>query len=240
MKKAIQDNAIGDISLIDVTVKISSLIHANYDWLCDSTMGGGCLNLIGSHVIDLINFLTDGKKALRVHAIVSTFRSTTDKINGIRCITAPDFCNFQMELEGGILVVCNLLSNQCCRNGFEQDVTIVGRDGSLVVVGGDLVCLRRKSDDCTSDFKEEKLYVDIQDLRITSNEDVSLPRPYIKGMVKMVTALKEAFSTSEGWIKEPVKSAASFNDGLYVQSVVEAIKRSSDTKSWTKVELQES
>lgn len=145
-------------------------------------MGGGVLNLIGSHVIDLIHFLT-GKKAQRVYAIVRTFKQQTESINGICQITAPDFCNFQLELEEGLLVVANLQSNQCYHNAFEQDVTIVGRDGSLVA-GGDLICLKKRENDTTGDFKLEKLYVEVQDLRLDSPSS-SLPHPYIKGMTKM-------------------------------------------------------
>lgn len=237
MKKSINDKVIGQLSVIDVSVKISSLLHENYDWLCSSEMGGGVLNLIGSHVIDLIHFLT-GKKALRVHAIVRTFKQQTDTISGIRQITAPDFCNFQMELEGGLLVVANLQSNQCCRNAFEQDVTIVGRDGTLVVAGGDLICLKRKANASSSgEFKEERLYVEIQDMRTESAS--SLPRPYIKGMMKMVGALKEAFATSSGWAKEAVSSAANFNDALYVQAVLEGIRKSSDYRTWVKIDMEE-
>lgn len=237
MKKSINDGIIGPLSVIDVSVKISSLIHENYDWLCSAEMGGGILNLMGSHMIDLIHFLT-GKKALRVHAIVKTFQQQTDTINGIRQITAPDFCNFQLELEGGLLVTANLQSNQCCRNAFEQDVTIVGRDGSLLVAGGgDLICLKKKANDNSGEFKEEKLYVEVQDLRTESSS--SMPRPYIKGMTKMVGALKEAFATSNGWAKEAVSSAANFNDALYVQSVLEAIRKSSENRAWIKVDMQE-
>lgn len=237
MKKSINDGIIGPLSVIDISVKISSLIHESYDWLCSAEMGGGILNLMGSHMIDLIHFLT-GKKALRVHAIIKTFKQQTDTINGIRQITAPDFCNFQMELEGGLLVTANLQSNQCCRNAFEQDVTIVGRDGSLIVAGGgDLICLKKKANDNSGEFKEEKLYVEIQDLRTESSS--SMPRPYIKGMTKMVGALKEAFATSTGWAKEAVSSAANFNDALYVQSVLEAIRKSSENRAWIKVDFQE-
>lgn len=237
MKKSITDGIIGPLSVIDVSVKISSLIHDSYDWLCSAEMGGGVLNLIGSHMIDLIHFLT-GKKALRVHAIVRTFQSQTETVNGIRQITAPDFCNFQMELEGGLLVTANLQSNQCCRNAFEQDVKIIGRDGSLVVAGGgDLICLKKKGSDNSGEFKEEKLYVEVQDLRTESSS--SMPRPYIKGMTKMVGALKEAFATSTGWAKEAVSTAANFNDALYVQSVLEAIRKSSENRAWIKVDKQE-
>jgi hypothetical protein len=47
-----------------------------------------------------------------------------------------------------------------------------------------------------------------------------LPRPYMKGLLKMVGALREAFLSVEdrrGWVKEPVADAATFQDGLYVQ-----------------------
>lgn len=236
MKKSINDEIIGPLSVIDVSIKISSLLHAqNYDWLCSSEMGGGILNLLGSHVIDLIHFLI-GKKATRVHAIVRTFKQQTDSINGIRQITAPDFCNFQMELEGGLLVIVNLQSNQCCRNAFEQDVRIVGRDGTLVVVGGDLLCLRKKTNE-NGEFREDKLYVEIQDMRSESTS--SLPRPYIKGMMKFVTTLKEAFASSSGWAKEAVSSAANFNDALYVQAVLGAIRKSSENRTWIKIDMEQ-
>lgn len=162
-----------------------------------------------------------------------TFKQQTETISGIRQITAPDFCNFQLELEGGLLVIANLQSNQCCKNSFDQDVTVVGRDGSLTVAGGDLICLKKKSEN-SNEFREEKLYVEVQDLRTESNS--SLPRPFIKGMTKMVGALKEAF-TSSGWKKEAVASAANFNDALYVQAVLEAIRTSSENRTWAKVDL---
>lgn len=240
MKKALHEEIIGplsDVTLIDISVKMGSLLHNNFNWLCDSNAGGGCLTLVGSHIIDICHYLT-GKKAIRVHGLVKTFKTSTEHVNGIRQITAPDFCNFQMELEGGILCIVNIQSNQFNQNSFEQDVTITGKDGILKVVGGDLICLRKKGND--QEFKEDKLYLDLQDMRITSPES-SLPRPYVKGLCKMVTALKEAFTVPENsstaWIKEPVASAANFEDALYVQSVLEAIKKSSDDRCWIRVSI---
>ena len=54
----------------------------------------------------------------------------------------------------------------------------------------------------------------------------------------MVDCLKDAFTPfheKSGWNKEPVETAAVFDDALYVQAVIEAIKRSSKTKEWEKV-----
>lgn len=92
-----------------------------YDWLCDDIMGGGILALVGSHVIDLIFHLI-GQRASRVHAVVRTFTQTTRYINGIRHVTSPDFCSFQMELSGGTLVTATLSNH--LQGQLSQEVLI--------------------------------------------------------------------------------------------------------------------
>uniref|UniRef100_A0A1B0A9C5 Uncharacterized protein n=1 Tax=Glossina pallidipes TaxID=7398 RepID=A0A1B0A9C5_GLOPL len=63
------------------------------------------------------------------------------------------------------------------------------------------------------------------DLHFATSETL-LPRLYIKGLCKMVGALKESFASKESnWIKEPVQAATNFEDGLYVQAVLEAIRK---------------
>lgn len=238
MKKAIFDGYIGhpdEISLIDVRVRMGSLLHNKYDWLCDS-MGGGTLNLIGSHVIDLIHFLTE-KRAIRVHGVVRSYTKNNKHINGIRTITAPDFCSFQMELENGILVTVTLHSHTTSTS-FCQEILVCSSSGHLTVRGGDLIGHKIKGDE----IKEEVLYLDVQDLQLPTS-DTSLPKLYVKGLYKMVGNLASAFhfDQSKGgqltWIKEPVQTAATFEDGLYVQAVLDAIRKSSDERTWQRVAI---
>lgn len=102
MKKAIVEGFIGqenEVTACDVRVQMETLYLNQFNWLCDKTMGGGVLTLVGSHVIDLISYLIN-QKAVRVHGIVKTFQETSETINGIRHITSPDFCCFQMEMSG--------------------------------------------------------------------------------------------------------------------------------------------
>ncbi|KAI5694517.1 hypothetical protein M8J75_000315 [Diaphorina citri] len=118
MKKSLQECYIGsELHVIDVRVHMGSLIHNQYDWLCDNTMGGGVITLVGSHVIDLITYLT-GEKATRVHSVVRTFNRNTAQISGIRNITSPDFCVFQMELGNGAMV--NVTLNTHLASMFSQ------------------------------------------------------------------------------------------------------------------------
>ncbi|KAL0279221.1 UNVERIFIED_CONTAM: hypothetical protein PYX00_000826 [Menopon gallinae] len=222
--KALDEGYIGQLTLIDIQVRMGSLLHEHYDWLCDSTVGGGTVTLVGSHVIDLITYLTN-KKAVRVHAVVRTFTKTTPHINGIRHITAPDFCTFQMELEDGSLVTANL--NNHVNGSFTQEVLVCGSKGHLLAKGSDLFGFKGK---------DEALYVDSDNIQLPH---VSvLPVPYLKGLYKMIGALREAFLPVEdktGWVKGPVAAASTFEDGLYVQAVIDALKKSSLNKEWVKV-----
>lgn len=233
MKKAISDNYLGsDITLIDVRIQSGRLHNASdsYDWTCDDVMGGGTLNLIGSHVVDLITFLT-GQKAIKVHGVVCTFTKTTENINGIRQISAPDFCTFQMKLSNGALVTATLNSH-AISSTFQQEVSVYSIHGHLTVRGGDLFGHRDKTN-------EEVMYLDVEDLQCPVGI-TNLPKPYAKGLCKMIGALREAFlpvKEKAGWIKEPVISAAGFEDGLYVQAVLSAIRQSSQSKQWVSVNV---
>lgn len=226
MKRKISEGYVGDLTLIDVQVRMGSLLHEQFDWLCDDTMGGGTLTLVGSHVIDLITHLTN-KKAKRVHAIVKTFTRTTEQICGIRHISSPDFCTFQMELEGGGLVTANL--NNHLNGSFSQEILVCGTKGHLLAKGCDLFGF------CG---KDEILYSNTEVINLPSVS--SLPVPYLQGLYQMIGALKEAFLPVEdktGWIKGPVVDAASFEDGLYVQAVIDALKKSNLNKKWIKVNV---
>nr|AEE62996.1 unknown [Dendroctonus ponderosae] len=233
LKKKLEENYLGSpITLIDIKVQTGSLFTDidTFDWKCNAEMGGGTLNLIGSHIVDLITFLT-GEKAIRVHGVVRTFTKHTETIKGIRQITAPDFCLFQMELHSGVLVTVNLNSH-AIGSTFQQEILVCSSTGHLVVRGGDLFGRKEKT-------TEEVIYLDVEDLKCPVPNSM-LPKTFIKGLCKMVAALREAFlpvNDQAGWIKEPVSTAANFEDGLYVQAVLSAIKHSSQTKQWVKVSI---
>ncbi|KAF6210467.1 hypothetical protein GE061_013573 [Apolygus lucorum] len=231
MRQCVMDGYLGgDISVVEVRVHMSSLLHANYDWLCDHTMGGGVVTLVGSHVIDLISFLTL-QRATAVHGIVRTFTKNTKDISGIRNITSSDFCNFEMTLNKGTLACVTL--NSHLPSLFTQEILICGPAGYLVVRGGDLYGYKKGTE------KEEVLYLDVEDLR-SPPSSVQIPKPYAKGLFKMIGALREAFLPVEdkrGWIKAPVALAATFDDGLYVQAVINALLKSSAGREWVKVTI---
>ncbi|XP_041376318.1 glucose-fructose oxidoreductase domain-containing protein 1-like [Gigantopelta aegis] len=236
MKKLIQeDDYVGDITVCEVKVHCGSLQHDKFDWMCDELMGGGTLNTIGSSIIDVITFVT-GLKALKVHGMLKTFTKQTDKIKGIREITSDDFCSFQMEMEDDACV--NVVVNAHIPGNFIQEILICGTKGHLIVRGTDL--FGQKSDHTKEDLllfdrtgiKEEVKFGILEKIR------KEIPSPYLKGVIRMIESVKDAFDREEQrqiWCSEPLHLAATFEDYFYTQTIIEAIKKSSKTKEWVKV-----
>jgi len=261
------NNRIGQITLCDVRINSPNLIGSNetYSWACDDHMGGGILNQFGSHVIDILQYLTN-YRATRVHGTLRTFTKTTEKINGIRQISSDDLAVFQMECiektssddkersskKQEMFVTATL--NGCSHHtNFNQEILICGTKGHLVLRNQDLY-FRKNQNLGTSEeviFSESDPSVMSQNNNHLSSPDgnfapemfpkgVSLLFRYLSNRIKTTSDIKveEAVSSDDSnQNTHNLCSIASFEDGLYVQAVMEAIRQSSKEKSWTKVSI---
>uniref|UniRef100_A0A8C3KZ95 Glucose-fructose oxidoreductase domain-containing protein 2 n=1 Tax=Chrysolophus pictus TaxID=9089 RepID=A0A8C3KZ95_CHRPC len=133
-------------------------------------------------------------------------------------------------------VCCTVTLNFNMPGSFVHEVMVVGSSGRLVARGTDLYGQKNTA------LQEELLFTD----SLTVNKGLldkglkDIPLLYLKGMVYMVQALRQSFQEQEDrrtWDHQPVSMAASFEDGLYMQSVVEAIKKSSRSGEWEAVEV---
>ncbi|XP_061102681.1 glucose-fructose oxidoreductase domain-containing protein 2 [Conger conger] len=243
MKRLLEEGYAGEVQVCDARVYWGSLLSDTYSWTCDELMGGGGLHAMGSYIVDLLSHLT-GRRAARVHGLLRTFVRQNGAIRGIRRVTSDDFCFFQMLMGGGGGggggVCCTVTLNFNMPGAFVHEVMVVGSAGRLVARGTELYGQRNGAPE------EELLLPD------PSGQGPAgawpgpekglrdIPLPYLKGMACMVRALREAFLGQEdrrSWDLKPVATAATFEDGLYVQTVVDAIKKSSRSGEWERVEV---
>lgn len=239
MRTLVQEGYIGRVDVCEVKVHFGATFSDQFDWMCDEMMGGGALNLYGSNIIDVLTFLT-GQRATRVHGMLKTYTKQTGSIKGIREITSDDFCSFQLELSKGASATVTL--NGLLPGQFSQEILLVGDRGRLAVRGADLYGQKRER------VKEDLLHFDpvnfkdVESFGITDSVRREIPTPYMKGMIRMMEAVRDAFDQVEerqGWVAEPVASAATFEDSFYVQTVVDAIRHSSKRKEWVTVVLKD-
>ncbi|MEE6488758.1 hypothetical protein FKM82_015354 [Ascaphus truei] len=228
----LEQGYVGEVRICDVRVYWGSLLSNQYSWICDELMGGGGLHTMGTYVVDLLTHLT-GKRAEKVHGLLKTFVKQNEAITGIRHVTSDDFCFFQMQMSGGACSTVTLNFNM--PGTFVHEVMVVGSAGRLVVRGTELYGQRNSA-------SEEELL--LSDPLTTDTPGLSgfekVPPPYLKGMAHMVRALHLSFQGQEDlrtWDHKPLVAAATFEDGLYMQSVVDAIKRSNRSGEWESVEV---
>lgn len=199
-----------------------SLLSQSYGWAWEELMGGGGLHTVGSCIIDLLSYLT-GTRAVRVHGMLRTFVRHGSTGGGIRSVTADDYACFQLLMAGG--VVCNITLNFNLPSADLHEVMLVGSSGKLVARSTELYGQR-------NGMQGEELLL---------KDNGSGAGPSVTGLKAMVTQLRLSFQAQEdrrSWARHPVSMAATFEDGLYIQTVVDAIKRSNRSGEWENVEVR--
>ncbi|XP_070574782.1 glucose-fructose oxidoreductase domain-containing protein 2-like [Ptychodera flava] len=237
MKALLAEGYVGSVQLCEIRVHCGSLLRERYNWECDEVMGGGVLSILGCHMIDIITYVMN-QRAVKVYGTLKTLVTKTAKIHGIRSITSDDFCTFQMEMSDGAFVAVTL--NSHLPGVFSQEVLVVGTKGRLAVREADLYGQ-------TSEMSKEEIIVadsllisEQQRLGVSDAILKELPLPYFKGVLKLICTLKDAFERKEdklSWDPEPISMAATFEDGLYIQTVLDAIRQSSQSRLWEKVAI---
>ena len=242
MRELLLSGYCGSPQAAEMHLVVGSLIGAEaYSWKCDCEMGGGVLNIIGSHIVDLIYFLT-GQKATEVSGFLSTFVHNTPRIQGYRSITSDDFCTFQMKCTRGMCV--SVIINALVERDGKMEVSITGSLGRLRVVDGTLWGFKfGGKEERILSLQQEK--VDVEYIRKWTHLNVDFYQMFLVGTRFMVEALRDVFDHSTGQMLprhswKDYSLSTTFEDGLYIRTVLDSIRQSHDTKQWVRIELDES
>ena len=209
MKQYIEEDFCGEPLVCDCKVEMGSLLIERYNWLCDQAMGGGVLMNVGSHIIDIISFLTS-QRAVEVHGTLKTFVTRTESISTFRHISSDDFTSFQMKLSGGAFGTVSVNSHVPGR--YSQIITVYGTKGQLIARNGNLYGMKNGG-------KEELIYADVARIPGLFNVEKLPPSIFLTGLEVWVSEIKRAFEESINKADrriadlQTITSAASFDDG---------------------------
>ena len=233
MRELVSSGYCGKLLVLEARVAMGSLVNGEaYSWMCEPSMGGGALNIVGSHLIDIATFVTH-QRVSQVHACLRTFRPHTSRIQGYRSVASDDFSCFQMEYDGGMCASFTINTHH--PGTFEMELTLVGAEGRLVVKGMDLYgCKGEHSEALILQQKEEQLDVE----GLPPKFPTSYYSPIVVGLCGMLAELKEVFGgTAPCRPPEPGRSGAmaTFEDGLYVRTVLDTLHESNRAGKWVSV-----
>lgn len=238
LKQLLSEGYCGKLLVMEAHVRMGSLIQDEaYSWKCEPSMGGGALNMVGAHLIDLVTFLS-GQHALKVHAALSTFSPTTSSIHGYRTITSDDFCCFHLRYDAGLYATVTL--NTHATGQFDFQFSVTGTNGHLTIQGLDLLGSQEGK-------KVEVLHKQEEtDLKKLGMQDCKkCPKMHLLHLVlgyqKMLEALKQTFEhpqyigTSGSATYKAPPDAATFEDGLYIRTVLDTLHTSNAVGRWVDV-----
>jgi predicted dehydrogenase len=189
-----------------------------WNWWSDVEAGGGALGAINSHIIDSFHHLL-GTEVSSVFCVLSTNvkqRRTGD--GEMRAVTTDDEANMLLRFKdsattaGATGVVAVSMTDGV---GYTNRVEIYGEAGALRVDHrGDLYRAKRNDTEWTA--------VDVRlGSPIDGVGDTGFSRGFMEFAPKIIEAVRAGASTVDG--------AADFEDGLRVQRVLDAARRSDET-----------
>ncbi|CDW57615.1 glucose fructose oxidoreductase [Trichuris trichiura] len=247
--------AIGELLVIDAIVRTGALHGSAYNWRFEQLSGGGLLNIVGSHVIDLICFLV-GKRAVCVQGVVqslpscslqssssssSSSSSCSQRQEEFRRMNADNVCSFLMRFDDGMHASVNL--NALGAPNFFLELLCWGTQGQLIVQNFYLYLVKFTSNGPIKQLllnEEADAPIDESFAGYANRSCAQLHQLTLFSLLRSLNKPLQArlspssSSSSETDRKSTVSAkehtlneAANFEDALYVKAVVEAIKLAS-------------
>jgi predicted dehydrogenase len=194
-----------------------------WSWWSDASKGGGLLGAIGSHAIDAIRSWVGEIAEVRGNLTTHFEERPHPETSAPTAVTADDFACVWGRLAKGGEVVITLLA--AAREEPTTEVRIHGEKGSLRLDAENRLWQRAHGEP-----KDVEVAVDDAPLPPAGS---SVPdTPWARSFLLLAAALRDAIR--EG--KDTVEGAATFEDGLRNQQVIDAARESARRADWVAVD----
>src|SRR5262245_7524835 len=221
LRDLVRDGFLG--RLLQVTVHVESEFRLDpkraWSWWSDEAQGGGILGAIASHVVDAIRY-TFGEVARGRGDVRVMFPERPDETGAMKKVTADDYATFWLELEGGGLV-SGLLTSVARTRTPGWTMAAHGTEGSLLLLPDGKLLGRRAAEKEFADLSAPSPPFDAAAMRMP---DTIWSRSFILYAAEIAKALAAGSTT--------VTDAATFEDGLRSQEVLDALRESARREKW--------
>jgi predicted dehydrogenase len=212
LRSLLREGAIGTLRYANLTLMGAGRRDPNraWNWWSDAAQGGGLLGAIGSHQIDTFRFVM-GSEVVNVSALLHTFVKDRPDADGSRQpVTADDYYQLRLNFANGVLASAE--SNLTNPIDEPNALTIYGTEGALRWQEGKLhqAGIGQTFTDITPPHTYDAL--------------PGLGGDFPHATIYLAHALK-AYLAGD---KTTLTDAATFHDGLIIQKVLDAARRSHD------------
>ncbi len=216
---------------------IGSVLHVNFDrlgserlnpdlpwnWWCDVDQGGGILNALGSHLLDLARWMVGRIDALTAQLQIGHLYRT-DAAGVVRQVTADDHAQILLRFANG--AQGSITVSGLTPGGWGMSITAVGTDGALRLDNQDMLWGMRGAAYPGGEWEAVRP-------RHAPANLADLPNQRAFGVGTYYLAQMLAMSLPMGEVL--LNDAASFYDGLVVQRALDAARAAHQNGSWVKL-----
>ena len=184
--------------------------HREWTWWSSAEEGGGIWGAVGSHFVDSLRFL--GFEIEAAQAVMHTAIAERPSPTGMRGVTSDDVAAVHLRLEGGALA---LLTIGAVASGPDEAATITlhGETGAMRLTGEELLLSRPM-----------KPFERIAGGELQKRAGNSPGGAFGTGTLLLGQALRSAIADGN---RDALKPAATFEDGLAQQRILDAARKSS-------------
>lgn len=189
-----------------------------WNWWSDASQGGGVWGAVGSHFVDALRYF-----GFEIEAISAMLRTTIDERSdghALRPVTSDDFAAVHLRLAGGAAAA---MTFSAVASGPDEPtaLTLHGDDGAMRLQWEELLFARRGEP-----------FVRIGGTDLAQRPGNSPGGAFGTGTLHLGRALAPAIDKRD---LAAIAPAATLEDGLAQQRVLDAGRRSSETGCWVAV-----
>jgi predicted dehydrogenase len=196
-----------------------------WNWWSDERAGGGTLGAIGSHVVDSLLWLLGADISAVFCQLQSHIKQRRDENSGeMRAVTSDDEANMILRFADGASTedATGIVSLSMTENPkYQNRVEIFGTMGAMRIDHRGEIFLAKAGE---SDWREIDSPVG---QTIEGIPDTGFARGFMEFAPKIIDAIRQG--------KTEIEYAATFEDGLKVQVVLDAARESNKTGAMVKI-----
>lgn len=189
-----------------------------WNWWSDADRGGGIWGAVGSHFVDALRYF--GMEVEAVQALLHTAIDRRPFGDGTREVTSDDFTSVQLRLRGGAVAV---MTFSVVSSGPDETSTLtIYRERGAMRFAGEEVLLSTGGSPWTT----------MSGGPMETRPGNSPGGAFGSGTLHLGRALRAALDDGD---RAALSPAATFEDGLMQQRVLDAARRSAATGGWVTV-----
>lgn len=192
--------------------------NRKWDWWSDRSRGGGVWGAVGSHFVDALRYF-----GMEIEAAQAVMRSTIAQRpyeDGMREVTSDDFASVDLRLRGGAMATMTF-SGVSAGPDESSSLTIHGERGAMRFIGEEVLLSQNRQP-----------FVTMAGGPLADRPGNSHGGAFGSGTLHLGHALRAALDDGT---RDALAPAATFADGLMQQRVLDAARKSAETRRWVEV-----